>query len=120
MGLFSLFWDMRQDREIDNARTEADRHAARSRTTAAELDELRTAVDRLALTNQALWELLRERTELTDDELTAKIREVDERDGHADGRMSRETEKCPSCGRPNSAGRGRCLYCGELMVARKR
>ena len=115
MGLFSLFWDMRQDQEIRDAKAAVDRSARRAHSTQQELDELRAAVDQLSLMNQALWELVRERTELTDADLKAKVDEVDRRDGRLDGRAGPGAVACPKCGKPNVATRGRCLYCGSAL-----
>ncbi|MCC6488282.1 MAG: hypothetical protein IT364_12355 [Candidatus Hydrogenedentes bacterium] len=74
--------------------------------------ELEHQVGRLQLMNQALWELLRERMQLTDAELETKANEVDLRDGVQDGRMSDTALQCPSCGRVSSSKHWKCLYCG--------
>jgi len=91
----------------------------------ATLDRLTTEVrrleqrcDRLALVCQALWELLRERADLGDQDLVTRIREVDLRDGTADGRMTPVAVECPSCHRPSSSRRDECLYCGSPLPTR--
>ena len=78
-----------------------------------EIKDLQYQVQRFALLNQALWELLRERAKLTDADLEAKIREVDLRDGVEDGRMTQTGLKCPTCGRVSSSKHWKCLYCGQ-------
>lgn len=115
MGLFSLFWDIRQDQEIRDAKDAADRSARRTHSAQEDVGELRAGVDRLALVNQALWELLRDRTELTDADLKAKVEEVDRRDGRLDGRAGPGVATCPQCAKPNAETRGRCLYCGTTL-----
>ena len=112
MGLFSLFWDMRQDQAIRETQDAALRSSRRVQSTQQELDELRAAVDRLSLMNQALWELLRDRAELTDVDLRTKADEIDRRDGRADGRLGEAVAACPKCAKANAASRERCLYCG--------
>ena len=77
------------------------------------LKELRQQVGRLRLTNQALWELLRDRLSLSDEDLVNKIHEVDVRDGHADGQLTEGGLRCPNCGRVSNAKHGKCLYCGQ-------
>ena len=61
-----------------------------------------------------VWELLQERTNLTEDDLMAKVRDIDLRDGVADGKLQTDKSlaKCSNCGRTMSDRHGRCLYCG--------
>ena len=75
--------------------------------------ELEHGIQRLQLLNQALWELIRERTNLTDEEFEQKAREVDLRDGVSDGRMTETALTCPACGRVSSSKHWKCLYCGQ-------
>lgn len=116
MGLFNLFWDLRQDDRIRAAKTQADQTSYDLQSKQTQLEELRAAVDRLALVNQALWEIVRERVEMTDTDLQAKVDEIDRRDGAADGRLGMAAPACPRCRRPNAAGRTRCLYCGAPLT----
>ena len=74
---------------------------------------LEQEVRRLALMNQALWEVLRQRLGLTDEDLLRKVKEVDLRDGVEDGRMTEVGLECPTCGRVSSSKHWRCLYCGH-------
>lgn len=79
------------------------------------IKELQHQVERLSLMNQALWELIRERAGLTDADLETKAREVDLRDGLADGKLSTIAVKCPSCLRVCNSKHHKCLYCGQLF-----
>jgi len=81
------------------------------------VEELRESFERLALVCQAMWELLRESNGLTEEDLIAKVREVDLRDGRADGRSGATPRDCPSCSRTNSSRHDRCLYCGAELPA---
>lgn len=74
--------------------------------------ELENDIRRLQLLNQALWEILRDKLRLSEEEFLAKVHEVDMRDGQEDGRMSYTALKCPQCGRVSSSRHWRCLYCG--------
>jgi len=86
--------------------------AARDPELARTVRELEFRIARLSLLNQALWELARERMNLTDSDLEKKIVEVDLRDGVEDGAMTNGPLKCPRCGRISNSKHWKCLYCG--------
>lgn len=77
-----------------------------------EVRDLHEQIAKMALMNQALWELLRERLQVTDDDLTAIAQEIDLRDGIPDGKMSDTALRCPQCGRISNSRHWKCLYCG--------
>ena len=77
-----------------------------------ELREIREQIGKLALMNQALWELLCQRLQLTDDDLAKIAQEIDLRDGVADGKMTESPVRCPQCGRISNSRHWKCLYCG--------
>lgn len=110
-----MFWEFYQQRMIHNADARAGRAEVRAENVGRTLDRLEDKVDALALTCQALWELLEERTNLTENELMAKMNEIDLRDGRADGRMGTGGQACPKCGRTLSRRRHTCMYCGEAV-----
>lgn len=85
---------------------------AKANTAVEEVYFLRQRLDKICLVSQALWELLRDNTRLTDEDLLKKMHEVDLRDGKLDAKMAAELQKCPQCGRAISARHGKCLYCG--------
>ena len=91
--------------QASKASSEADRATSNVR-------HLTERLDRLLLVSMSLWELLKERTDLTEDDLLAKVREVDLRDGRADGKISKTVKKCPKCDRTMSPRLQKCLYCG--------
>jgi len=78
-----------------------------------ELRDLRHQLSRLALLNQALWEILRTRLNLTDADLEKMAAEVDLRDGQADGRITDHALRCPQCNRVSSSRHQRCIYCNQ-------
>jgi ribosomal protein L32 len=65
--------------------------------------------------SETLWELLRDKTGLTDDDLCRKIHEVDMRDGRLDKKNQRKAVACPRCGRMVSTRHRACLYCGQVI-----
>lgn len=73
---------------------------------------LQERVEKLTLACAALWELLKERTEFSEDDLLAAIAALDLRDGKKDGKMTPTLKACPKCNRPMSPKHHRCLYCG--------
>lgn len=69
---------------------------------------------RLELVCEAMWELVKEKTGLIDDDLLGKMAELDLTDGVADGKKSKGGPVvCPKCQRPNSRRHDFCIYCGE-------
>jgi hypothetical protein len=75
--------------------------------------ELQHDVGRLSLLNQALWELIRGRLNLTDADLERMASEIDLRDGVEDGAMTHGPLQCPACGRISNSKHWKCLYCGQ-------
>lgn len=80
-----------------------------------DIRDLQNQIDRLCLLNQALWELLQERLNVTDAALEAKAQEVDLRDGKADGKISEVAVRCPTCQRVCNSKHDKCIYCGTLF-----
>ncbi len=78
-----------------------------------ELDYLRQRIDKMVLVNCAMWELLKEKTGLTDIELKSKVLEVDARDGNVDGKVGATTRYCKNCGKTMHPKHAHCLYCGR-------
>ena len=83
----------------------------KARNAMSEVVLLRAQVERLSLATAALWTLLRERTDFTDDELVDRVRELDLADGKRDGRMAHTLKECPQCSRKVSSRHPYCLYC---------
>ena len=94
----------------------AGRATARSKAGASKaqryIANLEERVDKLLLVNMAVWELLKERTSLTEDDLQAKVHEIDMRDGVADSKVTQQIMKCHKCNRTMSPKHHKCLYCG--------
>lgn len=91
---------------------QANSEARRART---DLQQAERRLARLELVCEALWNLLKERTKLTDEDLMSHIAELDLADGQADGRKVKEPQECGQCGRTNSPNRDHCMYCGSTL-----
>jgi hypothetical protein len=81
----------------------------------SEIELMREHVERLSLLNQAMWELVRDRLQLTDADLEKAAQEVDLRDGKQNGRLSEHPLQCPRCGRVSNSRLKKCMYCGLLF-----
>lgn len=80
------------------------------------IEDLNERIDELALILRAMWALL-EDGGVSNEQLIAKIEELDLKDGVADGRVRREPVDCPSCDSKIPAGLTKCQYCGgEVAV----
>lgn len=75
-------------------------------------DGVQASVNRLSLACQAMWELLRENSDLTESDLENKINDVDLRDGKADGKICIRVVTCSSCGKNTNSKRNTCIMCG--------
>lgn len=113
-------WDVFQQRQINaadtaaqNARETADRVGDKLHR---EIQRLDGKIEGLALVCEALWELLRENTQLTNADIRNKIHEIDIRDGRADGRITGQPYDCRSCHRPVHTNHSRCIWCGVELV----
>ena len=110
----SLFGSMAgMSMAADRAATRAS-SAAAARDVQSEVRGLEDRLDRLTLVCMALWELLKERGELTEEDLATKVREIDLRDGVADGKITKQIKHCPRCDRVMSPRHQKCMYCGAV------
>lgn len=96
--------------ESMRAASEAGTKASRATN---ETMQIRREVNRLLMINEALWEIIRDREGLKDDDLIRKIDEIDLRDGVLNGRRAKQTpQDCPNCGRTLPKRQPMCIYCG--------
>jgi len=70
---------------------------------------------KVLMINEALWEILRDKLSLTDEDLNQKLYEIDMRDGVLDGKNQRGVSECPSCHRKVSPRHPACIYCGQII-----
>lgn len=106
-------WDIVQHYQIKEARSEAKDAAERASRQETKVASGNDRIEKLMLATQAMWELLREHAGLSDEQLLAKMAEIDGRDGKIDEKIGAESIDCPHCGRKTSTRSGACLYCGK-------
>lgn len=100
---------------LANAASDAGAARQSARDASLRVRELETSLHRTLLVCEALWSLVRERLNLTDDELRQRIEEIDLSDGIRDGKVKRPPHTCPKCNRPVSRRFARCIYCGREL-----
>ena len=111
-----MLWELYQQSQIRDASATATRAESKAQNFGYEIARLEDRIESLALTCQALWEVARDQSGLSDEQLLAKVSEIDLRDGVADGKMSHGTQSCSNCGRTLSKRHMSCMYCGHPIV----
>lgn len=110
--MFDLFWDLNRP---DSPNTKLLRNAEKSMELTTLTHQFEDRLEKLTMISMALWTLLKEVSDLTDQELLEKVKEIDLSDGKLDGKVRHGVTKCPSCERTMSNKHRRCLYCGHAM-----
>lgn len=112
----NLLFDVYQQAGIQQARNDAsDAKNAASRME-LRVRDLEARMDRMALTCQALWEILSESTGVTIEQVAAQMEQIDRRDGRADGKIGGAVMQCPACGRTVNSITNICIYCGQRII----
>lgn len=106
--------DWQRDGDVYDIASSAEKEAHKAARTVEDIaTALEDKVDRLALICRAMWELIRERYNLSEEALFDKVTEVDLLDGSLDGKVRIPPKKCSRCGRTVSKRHMRCIYCGS-------
>lgn len=91
--------------------------AGQARRAISQTEALEAKCNRLAILCEAMWTLLRDHLNLTDEQLLDRINEVDLTDGRLDGRVERGSAiTCHKCQRNVARKFAKCMYCGELLA----
>ena len=110
-----LFMHMHQQMGVAEAQRSAQSAKNRAGRAESRLIAMDEKIERLSLACQALWELLRDSTEITEEDILNTMSEIDIRDGVADGKITTVVLLCPGCGRRGNSKRTTCLYCGHEL-----
>jgi hypothetical protein len=96
------------------ASSEASRNAAAAKSQAISAEEkaaaLREQVDKLTLVCAALWELVKDKTALTEEDLMTRVGVL-----AASGKLAHTLHPCAQCGRPVAPRHRTCMYCGATQ-----
>jgi hypothetical protein len=115
MSFFAQFITDAGGASTERSLERIEREQARSSASSQDIARLERQVERLALASQALWELLRATGALSDEQLLAKMQEIDLRDGKVDGKMGAGRAECPECHRLSHTRHAACMYCGAEL-----
>jgi len=107
MGLY----DLHQNRQIADARTAAATASSKAEQYGHTIKELERKIGRLAMINQAMWDLLSQKTGVTEEELQDKVEEIVE----ANQGQKNLAVMCVKCHRPSTVKQPKCLYCGAEL-----
>lgn len=110
-----FFWGITEAEQIKGAHREASRASSAANNAVSEIKALTSQVDRLTIACQAMWEIVRDQTNITEKDLAEKITEIDLRDGVEDGKIGPQIIECPSCGRNSNSKRSSCVWCGASI-----
>jgi len=115
--MLDILYDIHQNTKINEAKAQAQAGVRQAERVGERLEDVQERLDKMALLNLALWSLLKEKLDVTDAELEARVQELDLQDGKLDGRISSKPVDCPDCNRPLHQRHRRCLYCGFQLQA---
>ena len=102
--------------ELGSLQADTDRRVT---NTGDKLRELEQRYERMSLVTNALWQLLKEHTGLSDADLKKYIEKVDLADGVRDGKIARNkgAMDCPHCSRRVLTSATVCAWCGEKLAS---
>lgn len=92
---------------------EAVGEARRARTATEGLD---ARLDRMTLAFEAMWTLVRDKLQVSDEDFAARMNDLDLSDGKLDGKVRKGAASCPKCGRTISRRLPKCIYCSQPIV----
>ncbi len=93
--------------------SEAKRSAGEARR---DVQSLAVELDRTQLACAAMWSILQEKLQISEEDLLAKMNEIDLSDGKLDGKVSKGAVACPKCNRTISRRLPKCIYCGQPIM----
>ncbi len=101
--------------ELEEVKSKAKETSFNIKNLRDEIEYLHNRLSRLYLVTEAVWELVKEKTDLEDGTLQTIIEKIDARDGKIDGKAGIVPQPCPQCRKPVSPRIGRCAFCGTIL-----
>jgi hypothetical protein len=111
----SLIWEAYQQQKVAGAERSAEVAVSVAKRQRDEIEGLEQQIEHLTLVCQAMWELIRDRTDFSEEHLEQKVIEIDVRDERLDGKIQSKLIQCPQCNRNNSTRRRNCVICGAFL-----
>lgn len=108
----NIFWEGKQQLNIMEANSKASTANNKAQRANTKLSQLEQKVNHLSIACQAMWEILKEKSKVSEKEIEEKIIEIDLRDGRADGKISTTIVECFQCNRKINSTKKSCFYCG--------
>lgn len=105
----SQFWNTYRSSINASEAMGASRNAEEGR---ASMQELQTRLDRMSLVCEALWTIVRDRLQVSEEDLVARVNDIDLSDGRLDGKVRRAAAKC-RCGKMVARRFTKCPFCGH-------
>ncbi len=112
-GIGPMWGSMYNYQLAGDATRAAQKGLSKVRQIQTELKRVEDKLDKLTLVCMAMWSLLCEKTELTEQDLSERVQKLDLDEGKGDGQGTGALKECPTCARTMSSRHARCLYCGE-------
>lgn len=107
-----MIWDLFQQQKIAQNKREIEDAQKTVRKIKYTSESVSDRMNRIAIVSNAVWELLKERTGVTDTDLLSKVEEIDSRDGLSDGKATAVMKTCLGCGKKINTRNKNCIYCG--------
>ena len=109
-------WDMILDVSPGSlADLERPRSGVSGGATRASVEQLEARLDWTLMVCEAMWSLLKEHADVSDEQLVDRITQLDLEDGKLDGKKARPPATCGECGHVVSQRLRRCMHCGAAL-----
>ena len=111
--MIGVFWELKQEGKISGAKADASVATHQAKNARNAVFDLENKIDKLSLICQAMWSLIKDKTDLTEEDLVKRVIDIDLKDGKLDGKYSNPIVKCKKCDAAISHRFKKCLFCGE-------
>ena len=106
-----MLWELMQQTHIRKAKSDASEAVRDTTKASTDIIELEAQVNHLSLVCRAMWSLIRQQTDLSEQMLIARVKDLDLSDGTKDNKF-RQTRECYGCGKTIGPKEENCIYCG--------
>lgn len=109
--MWNSYQEMLQNQNINEAQQAAGDAKRDAQNAVHRLGALEMQVKKLLLISEALWQITKASSELSDADLTQMVNDIAEyRAGEG---AASATTKCTACDRPVPRTKSKCIYCGQ-------